>query len=118
MYGYAAEQKPRFMEFTTWNDYLEGSYLGGPYTLTHSPVATMATTSPMTLSASWAGTTSTGYEAGVRPTISKDFIAIAHRPHAENAPRFKRAVLTAWASPTDSEDYSLVDFGMTGCTLW
>jgi glucan endo-1,3-alpha-glucosidase len=85
MYGYAAEQKPRFMEFTTWNDYLEGSYLGGPYTQAQLPsrydgnyLSHDAFRKLGRYYIDW-------YESGVRPTISKDFIAIAHRPHAENA---------------------------------
>jgi hypothetical protein len=85
MYGYAAEQKPRFMEFTTWNDYLEGSYLGGPYTLAQLPsrydgnyLSHDAFRKLGRYYIDW-------YESGVRPMISKDFIAIAHRPHAENA---------------------------------
>ncbi|CAN5874449.1 hypothetical protein BH18ACT11_BH18ACT11_00850 [soil metagenome] len=85
MYGYAAEQKPRFMEFTTWNDYLEGSYLGGPYTQAQLPsrydgnyLSHDAFRKLGRYYIDW-------YESGVQPTISKDFVAIAHRPHAENA---------------------------------
>ena len=90
MYGYAAEQKPRFMEFTTWNDYLEGSYLGGPYAQAQLPgtydgnyLSHNAFRKLGRYYIDW-------YESGVRPTISKDFIAIAHRPHAENAPALEQ----------------------------
>jgi hypothetical protein len=84
MEGYAADQ-PRFMEFTTWNDYLEGSYLGGPYTQAQLPsrydgnyLSHDAFRKLGSYYIDW-------YESGAKPTIGKDFIAIAHRPHAENA---------------------------------
>ena len=84
MEGYATEQRPRFMEFTTWTDYAEGTYLGGPYTnaqlspnfrgnhFSHDAFREIGA-----YYIEW-------YEAGVQPLISNDFIAIAHRPHPEN----------------------------------
>jgi hypothetical protein len=84
MEGYAAEQRPRFMEFTTWNGLGEGTYLGGPYTneqlspdfrgnnFSHDAFRKIGA-----YYIEW-------YEAGVQPPITNDFIAIAHRPHPEN----------------------------------
>ena len=86
MNGFAAEQKPRFMEFTTWNDYLEGSYLGGPYSQAQLPstydgnyLSHDAFRELGKFYIDW-------YESGVQPAISKDFIALAHRPHPETVP--------------------------------
>lgn len=86
MQGYAFEQKPRFMEFTTWNDYIEGTYLGGPYTQAQLPSDYdgnyMSHDAFRKLGAKYI----TAYEAGATSVDnSKDFIAIAHRPHAEGA---------------------------------
>jgi hypothetical protein len=107
MYGYAAEQKPRFMEFVTWNDYLEGSYLGGPYTQAQLPsrydgnyLSHNAFRKLGRYYIDW-------YEAGGQPTISKDFIAIAHRPHAENAPAVSGS-LDSIGLPRQT-DYAVVD---------
>jgi hypothetical protein len=84
MEGYAAEQRPRFMEFTTWTDVAEGTYLGGPYTneqlspdfrgnyFSHDAFREIGA-----YYIEW-------YESGTQPPISNDFIAIAHRPHPEN----------------------------------
>ena len=84
MEGYAAEQRPRFMEFTTWNGLGEGTYLGGPYTneqlspdyrgnhFSHDAFRKIGA-----YYIEW-------YESRTKPPISNDFIAIAHRPHPEN----------------------------------
>lgn len=86
MAGFAAEQRPRFMEFTTWNDYLEGTYFGGPYTRAQLPstydgnyLSHDAFRKLGKFYIDW-------YESGVQPAISKDFIALAHRPHPESEP--------------------------------
>jgi hypothetical protein len=86
MQGYAFEQKPRFMEFTTWNDYLEGSYLGVNYTQAQLPSrydgnyldhGAFREVSRLYVNA---------YESGATNVAStQDFVAIAHRPHLENA---------------------------------
>jgi hypothetical protein len=81
--GYVQDQ-PRFMEFTTWNDYLEGTYIGGPYTNSQ-------------LSPDFRGNNFShngfrkvgayyieSYQAGSLQPITKDLIALAHRPHPEN----------------------------------
>jgi hypothetical protein len=79
-------QKPRFVEFVTWSDYLEGSYLGGPYTnsqlwptyrgnnLSHDAFRKLGAYYD-----EW-------FHTGTKPAISKDLIAIAHRLHPEDAP--------------------------------
>lgn len=86
MSGFAAEQKPRFMEFTTWNDYLEGSYLGGPYSQAQLPsthdgnyLSHDAFRKIGRFYIDW-------YEAGVAPPITRDSVALAHRPHPKTAP--------------------------------
>jgi hypothetical protein len=83
MEGFAASQ-PEFMEFVTWNDYLEGSYLGGPYTQAQLPSRYdgnyMSHNAFRKLGRYYIG----WYESGTRPAINKDFIALAHRPHPEN----------------------------------
>jgi len=86
MYGYAAEQKPRFIEFTTWNDYLEGSYLGGPYTQAQLPSSFDGNYLSHDAFRELGKFYINWYESGVQPAITKDFIAIAHRPHPMNAP--------------------------------
>jgi hypothetical protein len=84
MKGYVTDH-PRFMEFTTWNDYLEGTYFGGPYTQAQLPtdfdgnyLSHNAFRKIGRYYIDW-------YEAGSQPAINNDFIAIAHRPHLENA---------------------------------
>ena len=81
--GLVAE-RPRFIEFVTWNDYLEGSYLGGPYAnsalwptyrgndLSHDAFRKIG------------AHYIEDYEGG-GATVEKDLIAIAHRLHPENA---------------------------------
>ena len=77
-------EQPRFVETITWNDYLEGSYIGGRY--------------PGQLPSSSAGNDFSHaayrklaeyyiewYKTGTQPTIKNDIIAIAHRPHSKNA---------------------------------
>jgi glucan endo-1,3-alpha-glucosidase len=104
MEGYATTQHPRFMEFTTWNDYLEGSYLGGPYTNAQ-------------LSGDFRGNNFSHdafravgryyidwYETGSRPAITRDFIAIAHRPTPKCV-----AGITANGSPTSSPCFATAD---------
>jgi Glycosyl hydrolase family 71 len=76
---------PRFVEVVTWNDYLEGSYIGGPYAGGQLP-------------SGWAGNSldhgafrklaeyyTAWYKTGRQPQITTDTIAIAHRPHSKNA---------------------------------
>ena len=77
-------ERPRFIEFVTWNDYLEGSYLGGPYAnsalwptyrgndLSHDAFRQIG------------AHYIEDYEGG-GATVEKDLIAIAHRLHPENA---------------------------------
>jgi len=78
---------PRFVEYTTWNDYLEGSYLGGPYTnaqlwpdyrgndLNHDAYRKVAERYVQAFKAN-----------GQYPAITRDLVAIAHRLHPEDAP--------------------------------
>jgi len=80
------QDNPRFVEFTTWNDYLEGTYLGGPYSnldlwptyggndLSHDAYREIAE-----YYIRW-------YETGQQPQMTTDKIALAHRLHPENAP--------------------------------
>lgn len=78
------QDQPRFLEYITWNDYLEGTTLGGPY--------------PGQLPSSWANNDLDHaayrklaeyyigwYKTGARPTITNDTIAIAHRLSSKNA---------------------------------
>jgi hypothetical protein len=77
---------PRFTAFSTWNDYLEGSYLGGPYPrdalwpnyrgneFSHDAFREIAK-----YYLEW-------YKTGRQPQITTDLIAIAHRPHPMCAP--------------------------------
>ena len=70
---------PRFTAFSTWNDYLEGSYLGGPYPrnalwpnyrgneFSHDAFREIAK-----YYLDW-------YKTGRQPQITTDLIAIAHR---------------------------------------
>ena len=86
MSGFAAEQKPRFMEFTTWNDYLEGSYLGGPYTPAQLPSTYDGNYFSHDAFRKLGRYYIDWFESGVQPTLGKDFVATAHRSHMENAP--------------------------------
>lgn len=77
---------PRFTEFSTWDDYLEGSYLGGPYERTalwpnyrgnefsHDAFREIAK-----YYLEW-------FKTGRQPAITTELIAIAHRPHPMCAP--------------------------------
>lgn len=78
------QEQPRFVEIITWNDYLEGSYIGGRYPgqlpsssagndLGHAAYRKLAE-----YYIEW-------YKTGTKPTIMNDTIAIAHRLHSENA---------------------------------
>jgi glucan endo-1,3-alpha-glucosidase len=78
------QEQPRFVETVTWNDYLEGSYIGGPYPgqlpsssagndLSHAAYRKLAQ-----YYIEW-------YKTGAKPTIEMDTIAIAHRLHSKNA---------------------------------
>jgi len=78
------QEQPRFVEITTWNDYLEGSYIGGRYPgqlpsssagndLSHAAYRKLAE-----YYIEW-------YKTGTEPTIKNDTIAIAHRPHSKHA---------------------------------
>jgi hypothetical protein len=84
MEGYAAD-RPRFMEFVTWNDYLEGSYLGGPYPQSALPTSWDGNYLSHNAFRKLGAYYIDWYESGSQPAITKDFIAIAHRPHPENA---------------------------------
>jgi glucan endo-1,3-alpha-glucosidase len=77
-------EQPRFVEVVTWNDYSEGTYIGGPY--------------PGRLPPDWAGNDLDHaayrelakyyiewYKTGTQPKITSDTIAIAHRLHSKNA---------------------------------
>ena len=98
-------QKPRFVEFVTWSDYLEGSYLGGPYTnsqlwptyrgnnLSHDAFRKLGSYYD-----EW-------FHSGTKPAIRKDLIAIAHRLHPENAP----GVIQNGAGILDDTDNALND---------
>jgi hypothetical protein len=77
---------PRFVEFTTWNDYLEGTYLGGPYpnsdlwpTFRGNDLSHNAYREIAEYYIRW-------YETGQQPQMTTDKVAIAHRLHPENAP--------------------------------
>jgi hypothetical protein len=83
MEGFAASQ-PEFMEFVTWNDYLEGSYLGGPYTQAQLPSRYDGNYMSHNAFRKLGRYYIDWYESGTRPAINKDFIALAHRPHPEN----------------------------------
>jgi hypothetical protein len=79
-----ATDSPRFVEFNTWNDYGEGTHLGGPYPRSQlSPdfwgndVNHDAFRAIGEYYTKW-------YHTGVKPEITNDLIAIAHRPHPEN----------------------------------
>jgi hypothetical protein len=78
--------KPRFIEFSTWNDYLEGSYLGGPYPrdalwanyrgneFSHDAFREIGK-----YYLEW-------FKTGRQPLVTNDLITIAHRPHPKCAP--------------------------------
>jgi glucan endo-1,3-alpha-glucosidase len=79
-----AREQPRFVETVTWNDYLEGTYIGGPYPgrlpsssagngLDHAAYRKLAE-----YYIGW-------YKTGTQPKITNDTIAIAHRLHSKNA---------------------------------
>ncbi|MBA2712265.1 MAG: hypothetical protein H0U55_01750 [Rubrobacteraceae bacterium] len=77
-------EQPRFVEVVTWNDYLEGTYIGGPYPgrlpssstgndLNHAAYRKLAQ-----YYIEW-------YTMDTQPTITNDTIAIAHRLHSKYA---------------------------------
>jgi glucan endo-1,3-alpha-glucosidase len=77
-------EQPRFVEVVTWNDYLEGTYIGGPYPgrlppdsagndLDHAAYRKLAE-----YYIEW-------YNTGTRPKITNDTVAITHRLHSKNA---------------------------------
>ncbi len=77
-------EQPRFVEMVTWNDYLEGTYIGGPYPgqlpsssagndLDHAAYRKLAA-----YYIEW-------YKTGTQPKITNDTITIAHRLHSKNA---------------------------------
>ena len=75
-------QKPRFVELTTWNDYLEGSYFGGPYAQSQLP----ATYAGNYFSHDAFRVIGRRYvDAWLSGTglVGRDLIAIAHRPHGK-----------------------------------
>ena len=78
------QEQPRFVEIITWNDYLEGSYIGRRYPgqlpsssvgndLSHAAYRKLAE-----YYIEW-------YKTGTKPTIMNDTTAIAHRLHSKNA---------------------------------
>ena len=77
-------EQPRFVEAVTWNDYLEGTYIGGPYpgrlpsTSTGNDLDHAAYRKLAEYYIEW-------YKTGTRPKITNDTIAIAHRLHSKNA---------------------------------
>ena len=77
--------KPRFIEYTTWNDYLEGSYLGGPYTNSQLPPAYRGNNLSHGAFRKLSAYYLEWYDTGTQPTITRDLITIAHRLHPENA---------------------------------
>jgi hypothetical protein len=98
--GLAAD-KPRFIEYTTWNDYLEGSYLGGPYTNSQLPPTYRGNYLSHAAFRKLSEYYLKWYEAGTQPTIARDLIAIAHRLHPENAAGVN-AISAGIADDTDS----------------
>jgi hypothetical protein len=107
MEGFANEQKPRFMEFTTWNDYLEGSYLGVNYSQAQLPSTWDGNYLDHSAFRKISAYYVNWHESGSQPVIDRDLIAIAHRPHFEGA--------TSVNGSTDSiglpkqVDYSVVE---------
>jgi hypothetical protein len=93
--------KPRFIEYTTWNDYLEGSYLGGPYTNSQLPPTYRGNYLSHAAFRKLSEYYLKWYEAGTQPTIARDLIAIAHRLHPENAAGVN-AIGAGIADDTDS----------------
>jgi NPCBM/NEW2 domain/Glycosyl hydrolase family 71 len=85
MEGFANEQKPRFMEFTTWNDYLEGSYLGVNYSQAQLPSTWDGNYLDHSAFRKISAYYVNWHESGSQPVIDRDLIAIAHRPHFEGA---------------------------------
>jgi glucan endo-1,3-alpha-glucosidase len=77
--------RPRFIEFVTWNDYLEGSYLGGPYANSALPPTYRGNNLSHAAFRKLSEYYLKWYETGSQPTIARDLIAIAHRSHPENA---------------------------------
>ena len=80
-----SSQKPRFVELTTWNDYLEGSYFGGPYKRAQLPGTYAGNSFSHDAFRKLGKFYIEWYESGVQPSISRDVIAIAHRPSRGNA---------------------------------
>ena len=101
---------PRFVEYPTWNDYLEGSYLGGPYTRTQlwanfrgNEYSHDAFRAIGSYYGQW-------FKTGRQPQITTDLIAIAHRPHRACAPgphpgSDGSATCSAAANDTDNAEH-------------
>jgi Glycosyl hydrolase family 71 len=78
--GYVQDQ-PRFMELVTWNDYLEGSYLGGPYARSSLPATYDNNYFSHDAYRVVGKYYIDSYHNGSLLPISRDVIAISHRPH-------------------------------------
>jgi hypothetical protein len=77
---------PRFIEFPTWNDYLEGSYLGGPYPRTALWATFRGNEYSHDAFREIGAYYMQWFKSGVKPVPSTDLIAIAHRQHPRCAP--------------------------------
>ena len=78
-------QKPRFVEFVTWSDYLEGSYLGGPYSNTQLWPTYRGNNLSHDAFRKLGAYYDEWFQSGTKPAIRRDLIAIAHRLHPEDA---------------------------------
>jgi glucan endo-1,3-alpha-glucosidase len=101
--------KPRFIEYTTWNDYLEGSYLGGSYTNSQLPPPYRGNNLSHDAFRKLSEYYLKWYDTGTQPTVTRDLIAIAHRLHPENA----AGVNANGAGIADDTDRAQSDSGAT-----
>jgi glucan endo-1,3-alpha-glucosidase len=77
-------EQPSFVEIVTWNDYLEGTYIGGPYP-GRLPPDSAGNDLDHAAYRKLAQYFITWYKTGARPRITNDTIAITHRLHSKNA---------------------------------
>jgi glucan endo-1,3-alpha-glucosidase len=77
-------EQPRFVEVVTWNDYLEGTYIGGPYPA-RLPQNLVGNDLDHAAYRKLAEYFITWYKTDTQPRITNDTIAIAHRLHSKNA---------------------------------
>jgi hypothetical protein len=75
------QDKPRFIEFVTWNDYLEGSYLGGPYANANLWPTYRGNHFSHDAFRKIGAYYNEWFKKGVEPTVRRDLITIAHRTH-------------------------------------